>query len=66
MYSVRNYKKSNEHPRLVWATSRSAARNHVARDELDAEVASQETIVNAIRAGVEVETAGEPAGEASA
>jgi len=46
--------------RLVRAANRSQAVNHVARSNILAEVASQETIVTFITAGYSVEDAGIP------
>lgn len=42
--------------RLVEATNKAQAVNHVARDTITAEVASQSALVEAIKAGIEVES----------
>lgn len=54
---------TNGTTRLVRAGSSAAARNHVARDTIDAVVASQDTLVDALARSTVVEVAGEkPAG----
>lgn len=61
-------KRADAKPRLVRSTSQAQALRHVALDEYTVDVASQDELVLAIHAGVDVETAsadsaaqGEPA-----
>lgn len=49
--------KTGSGARLIRASSRIAARNHVARESITSEVASQDQIVDMIEAGIKVETA---------
>lgn len=48
----------NGNIRLVRAPNVSQAINHVARDTIKAEVASQQMLIDNVMIGVEVETAG--------
>lgn len=45
--------------RLVRAANAAQARNHVARESITVEVASQDDLVTMVAAGTKVETAGE-------
>lgn len=58
IYIVRNKQKDVF---LVQATSQSQAVGHVVKGEYTCEVAGQVALVEAINAGVKVETAGEQA-----
>ena len=55
IYAVKHQSESG--PRLVRATSQSAALRHVAQDEYQTRVASQDDLVIALHNGAEVETA---------
>lgn len=48
----------NDNIRLVRAPNVSQAINHVARDTIKAEVAGQQTLLDCVMKGTEVETAG--------
>jgi hypothetical protein len=54
--------------RLVRAVTNVSARNHVAKDTITSELASQDTLVELTASGVKVETAGDepPAGQTDA
>lgn len=63
IYAVRD-KSHNGIIALVDATSQAAARSHIARKSFGIELASQRDVIEATKAGVEVEEAGvEPADE---
>ncbi|WP_036114519.1 MULTISPECIES: hypothetical protein [Luteibacter] len=55
IYAVKH--QSEKGPRLVRATSQAAALRHVAMDEYQIRVASQDDLVIALHDGAEVETA---------
>ncbi len=55
IYAVK--RQSSGTTRLVRATSQAQALRHVALDEYDVDVASQDQLVNALGVGIAVETA---------
>jgi len=55
IYAVK--RQANGTTRLVRATSQAQALRHVAVDEYDVDVASQDQLVNALGVGISVETA---------
>lgn len=60
MATTRIYAVTNQQgTRLVEASNKSQAINHVARDTIKAEVAEQLTLINLTKSGFNVEVAGE-------